>query len=73
MSDQRDYWTIGTRDFRHIMSVELASHEAAMQYREDVSLADWVIVSVSETETGRAYVSPEMPAGPIVMPAAGSF
>lgn len=73
MTSERDYWTIGTRDFRNLLDVELASPEAASRYRDEARLESWVVVGVSETANGRAYMSPEMPGGPVALPAAGTF
>jgi hypothetical protein len=73
MNIEREFWTVGTRDLRNILAIEFSSHEAAKRYRERESLSGWVVVSVVETEGVRAYVSPEMPNGPVPLPVAGTF
>lgn len=69
----REYWTVGTRDFRNFMSIEMPSREDALRYREQAHLDHWVVVNVCVSGTGRAYFSPEQPDGPLPSPAAGNF
>lgn len=73
VTNGREFWTVGTRDFRNFLTVELTTHEAATHYREEACLDAWVVVSVVETEAGRAYSSPELPDGPLRVPSPGNF
>ncbi len=73
MKRPKNYWTIGTRDLRTLLSLEFATAAAATAYRDSENYEGWIVVRVAETETGRAYQSPEMPGGPEYSPAPGSF
>lgn len=73
MTSEREFWTVGTRDFRNILGVEFKSSEAAKSFLDWARLSEWVVVNVTETDTGRAYMSPDLPEGPRALPAAGTF
>lgn len=76
MPHHRNYWTIATRDLRHVLAIELASREAANAFRQTSAihhLRKWVVVMVSVDDDEHSYSSPELIDGPLHHPIAGSF
>ncbi len=67
------FWTVGTRDFRTLMAERFASPEGAGRYRDREHLDGWIVIQVDHSKPGRVYSSPELPGGPVAMPAAGTF
>ena len=73
MAKRHRFWTVGTPDFRTLMAEKFASPEGAGRYRDRERLAGWIVIEVDFSNPERVYSSPELPGGPVALPAAGSF